>query len=79
MMVVGLAACRMLEDPVFPAPAEGYVVTFVAFYEQWFSAQLHRFLPSLLRQYGLEMHNPNPSGVLHFAAFTTLCEGYMGD
>jgi hypothetical protein len=48
MTVVGLAACRMLEDPVFPAPAEGYVVTFVAFYEQWFSAQLHRFLPSLL-------------------------------
>jgi hypothetical protein len=79
MRVVGLAACHMLEDPVFPTPAKGYVVTFVGFYEQWFGAQLHKFLPSLLRQYGLELHNPIPSGVLHFAAFTTLCEGYIGD
>jgi hypothetical protein len=27
------ATCRVPEDPAFPAPTEGYVVTFVAFYE----------------------------------------------
>jgi hypothetical protein len=32
-MMVELAACRMPEDPTFPAPTKEYMVSFVAFYE----------------------------------------------
>jgi hypothetical protein len=28
--------------------------------------------------YGLELHHLTPSGILHVAAFMTLCEAYMG-
>jgi hypothetical protein len=28
-----LVACRVSKDPSFPAPTEGYMVTFVAYYE----------------------------------------------
>jgi hypothetical protein len=73
-----LVACRVPEDPVSPAPAEGYVVSFVAFYEQGFGRPLHRFLRSLLQHYGLHLHNLTPSGVLHIAAFVNLCEAYQG-
>jgi hypothetical protein len=48
MTTMELTAYRVPEDPTFPAPAEGYVVTFVVFYEQGFSAPLHRFLHLLL-------------------------------
>jgi hypothetical protein len=41
MMAVELAACRVRKDPMFPAPAEGYVVFFLAFYEQGFSMPSH--------------------------------------
>jgi hypothetical protein len=43
-----------------------------------FFAQSHQFLSSLLRQYGLELHNLTHSGVLHIVAFVTLCETYIG-
>jgi hypothetical protein len=33
MVAAELRACHVPEDQVFPAPAEGYVVSFVAFYE----------------------------------------------
>jgi hypothetical protein len=33
MMAAELAACRVPEDPAFLAPAEGYVVSFMAFYD----------------------------------------------
>jgi hypothetical protein len=36
------------------------------------------FLHSLLQYYGLELHNLTPSGVLHIAAFVSLCEAYLG-
>jgi hypothetical protein len=32
MVAMELTACRVLEDPAFPAPVKGDVVTFVAFY-----------------------------------------------
>jgi hypothetical protein len=32
----------------------------------------------LLQYYGLELHNLTPSGVLHIAAFVSLCEAYLG-
>jgi hypothetical protein len=38
----------------------------------------HRFLHSLLRYYSLELHHLTPLGVLHIAAFMTLCEAYLG-
>jgi hypothetical protein len=33
MSVAELEACWVLEDPAFPASVEGYVVSFVVFYE----------------------------------------------
>jgi hypothetical protein len=78
MAVVELEACRVSEDPTFPTPTDGYVVSFVAFYERGFSMPPHRFLHSLLRYYDLEVHHLTPSGVLHIAAFVTLCEAYLG-
>jgi hypothetical protein len=33
---------------------------------------------ALLLHYGLELHNLTPSGIMHIAAFVTLCEAYMG-
>jgi hypothetical protein len=41
MLAVGLVTCRVPVDPVFPAPVEGYVVSFTAFYEQGFSMPSH--------------------------------------
>jgi hypothetical protein len=77
MAAAELEACRMPEDPMFPTPAEGYVVSFVAFYEWGFSMPPHRFLCSLLWYYSLELHQLSPSGVLHITAFMTLCEAYL--
>jgi hypothetical protein len=33
MVAAELEACRVSEDPAFPTPEEGYMVSFVAFYE----------------------------------------------
>jgi hypothetical protein len=41
------------------------------------SVPSHRFLYSLLQFYNLELHHLTPSGILHMAAFVTLCEAYM--
>jgi hypothetical protein len=78
MAATELKACCVLEDPAFLAPVEGYLVSFVAFYEQGFSMPPHRYLRSLLRYYGLKLHHLTPSGVLHIAAFITLCKAYLG-
>jgi hypothetical protein len=78
MTAVELGACCVLEDPTFPAPAEGYVVSFMAYYERGFGTPAHQFLCLLLLYYGLELHHLTPSGVLHIAAFMTLCEAYLG-
>jgi hypothetical protein len=77
MAVAELEPCCVVEDPTFPAPTEGYMVSFVAFYEWGFGTLPHRFLHSLLWYYGLELHHLTPSGVLHIAAFMTLCEAYL--
>jgi hypothetical protein len=34
MTVIELMTCRVSEDPVFLAPVEGYVVSFMALYER---------------------------------------------
>jgi hypothetical protein len=34
MLVAELEACQVLEDLLFPASMEGYVVSFMPFYEQ---------------------------------------------
>jgi hypothetical protein len=78
MAAVELEACHVPEDPTFPAPVEGYMVSFVAFYVRGFSMPLHWFLRSLLRYYGVELHHLTPSGVLCIMAFMTLCEAYLG-
>jgi hypothetical protein len=78
MTVVELMACRVLEDPTFPAPVEGYVVSFVAFYVLGFGTPSHRFLRLLLQHYGLELHHLTHLGVLHIATLMTLCNAYLG-
>jgi hypothetical protein len=78
MTAVELATYRVLENPVFPAPMDGYVLSFGAFYERGFSMPLPRFVRSLLQYYGLELHSLTPSGILRIAAFMSLCEAYLG-
>jgi hypothetical protein len=78
MAAAELEACLVPKDPAFPAPADGYVVSFVAFYEQGFSTTPHRFLHLLLWYYDLELHHLTTLGVLHIAVFVTLCEAYLG-
>jgi hypothetical protein len=41
MMVAELAVCRVPKDPTFPAAVEGYLVSFMAFYEQGFGMPSH--------------------------------------
>jgi hypothetical protein len=53
-------------------------VVCATFFERGFGLLLHRFLRSLLQSYGLELHHLTPSGILHMAAFVTLCEAYSG-
>jgi hypothetical protein len=53
MTALELTASCVPEDPAFPAPVEGYVVTFLTFYEWEFDAPLHWFLCSLLQHYDL--------------------------
>jgi hypothetical protein len=38
----------------------------------------YQFLHSLLQSYDLELHHLTPSGILHMAAFVTLCEAFIG-
>jgi hypothetical protein len=78
MMAAEHMACHVLEDPAFPAPTDGYVVTVMTFYELEFGAPSHRFLHSLLRYYGVELHSLTSSGVLHIASFMTSYEAYLG-
>jgi hypothetical protein len=78
MMAAELGACYVSEDLAFPAPMEGYVVSFMAFYKQGFGMPVHWFLRSLLWYYSLNLHHLTPSGVLHIATFMTLCETYLG-
>jgi hypothetical protein len=78
MAAAELAAYHVPEDPTFPTPMKGNMVSFVAFYERGFSTPSHRFLHLLLCHYGLELHHLTPLGVLHIVAFVTLCEAYLG-
>jgi hypothetical protein len=77
MIAVELTTYCVLEDPTSPAPMERYIMVCTAFYERGFDVPSHRILLSLLQFYGLELHHLTPSGILHMAAFVTLCEAYM--
>jgi hypothetical protein len=41
MTATELATCHVPEDPASPTPVEGYVVTFVAFYERGIDVPSH--------------------------------------
>jgi hypothetical protein len=41
MMVAELTVCRVPKDPTFPAAVEGYLVSFMAFYERGFGMPSH--------------------------------------
>jgi hypothetical protein len=66
MTAAELATYHVHQDP-----------TCMAFYERGFDVPSHRFLRSLLQFYGMELHHLSPLGILHRAAFMTLCEAYM--
>jgi hypothetical protein len=78
MMAAELVTCRVPKDPMPPALAEVYMVSFMVFYEWGFGVPTHRFLYSLLQHYRLELHQLAPSRILHIAVFMTLCETYLG-
>jgi hypothetical protein len=78
MVVVEFEACWVPEDPSFPSPVGGYMVSIMTFYEWGFHMPPHRFLHSPLRYYDLKLHHLTPSGVLHIAAFMTPYEAYLG-
>jgi hypothetical protein len=78
MMATELMACHVPQDPAFPEPTKGYMVSSMVFYEQGFGILAHRFLRSLLQYYTLELHNLTPSREMHIATFMTLCEAYHG-
>jgi hypothetical protein len=63
MTVAELDTCRGTKDPTSPAPAGGYIVSCVAFYEQGFGVSSHQVLRLLLQFYGLELHHLTPSGI----------------
>jgi hypothetical protein len=73
-----LEAYWVLKDPALPTLVERYVVSFTAFYERGFVVPSHQFLRLLLWYYRLELYHLTPSGILHIAAFITLCEAYLG-
>jgi hypothetical protein len=78
MITAKLTTCRVPEDPASPILVGGYVVTCTTFYARRFCVPSHQFLHSLLQFYGLELQHWTPSGIVHMAAFVTLCEAYMG-
>jgi hypothetical protein len=78
MTAVEFATCLVLVDPASPTPVKGHVVVCMAFYERGFGVSSHLFLRSLLQSYYLELQHLTPSGILHMAAFVTLCEAYIG-
>jgi hypothetical protein len=78
MTTAEFATYRVPKDPTSPAPVGGYVVACMTFYEWGFGVPSHRFLRSLLWSYDLELHHLTPSGILHMAAFMTLCKAYIG-
>jgi hypothetical protein len=78
MLVAELTPYRVPEYPSFPAPVEGYLVSFVEFHERGISMPLHQFLHSLFWHYDLKLHHLNLLRVLYIAAFVTLCESYLG-
>jgi hypothetical protein len=70
--------CLVPVGPISPAPVKGFIMASAALYEWGFGLPLHRFLCSLLRSYGLELHHLSPSGILHAATFMTPCEANLG-
>jgi hypothetical protein len=78
MTVAEFATCLMPVDLASPTPVKGFVVVCAAFYERGFGALPHRFLRSLLQSYEFELHHLTHSGILHLAAFVTLCKAYIG-
>jgi hypothetical protein len=55
----------------------GYIMAYTTFYERGCGVPSHWFLLSLLLFCGLELHHLTSPGILHIAAFVTLCEAYL--
>ena len=61
-----------------PVPPDGYIVSFVPFYERGLTVPPHPFFWGLLHHYQIELQHLNPNGIQHIAAFIAMCEGYLG-
>jgi len=60
------------------APPDGYIVSFAPFDQRGFVIPPHLLFRGLLHHYQIKLQHLNPNGILHIAAFITLCEGYLG-
>ena len=61
-----------------PRPHDGYIMSFVVFYERGLGLPVDRFMRALPHYYGVELHNFNPNSITQAAIFVTVCEGYLG-
>ena len=79
-----LCACTAAEEWLLPSnedspsPLDGYVVLFTHFHEHGLTTPAHKLLWGLLHFYKIELQHLNPNGIQHMAAFSTLCEGFLG-
>ena len=62
----------------FPQSNQGERVCFVSFLLRGIGFPIHPFLRGLLEYYGLQLHNPTPSSILHIAGYVALCELFLG-
>jgi hypothetical protein len=60
------------------APPEGYVVSFVAFYERGLRVPLSRFMRPIPHYYRVELYHLAPNFILQATIFVAICEGYLG-
>jgi hypothetical protein len=63
---------------IVPRPPPRFRVIFIAFLLRGLSLPPHPFLRGLLFAYGIQLHDLNPSTILHIACFITLCECFLG-
>jgi hypothetical protein len=61
-----------------PTPPEGYVVSFMAFYERGFGVLVSPFMRALLHYCKVELHHLAPNSISQATIFMAVCEGYLG-
>ena len=73
-----VAAQAPIHKELLPMPLPSERVCFVNLLPRGFGFLLHDFVRGLLFSYGIQMHDLNPSSVLHITCFVVLCECFLG-